>query len=199
MASIYIDMDDVLCESNETFLTILEKNFNKKFDYDQITTFDLKKSFGLTDEEFTDFFELIHDPVEMIQHKPVEGAKALLDAWDQKGYQINILTGRPVSAQEISLEWLNKHEFKYHEFSIVNKYQRESSIGASALTLEMLSELSFDLAIEDSGKMASFLSEQMDIPVVLLDRPWNRSFSFNEKVHRCRDWAEIKERFELLD
>lgn len=199
MVSIYIDMDDVLCESNETFLTVLEKRFNKKVHYDQITTFDLKQSFGLTDEEFNDFFDLIHEPEEMIQHKPVQGAKALLDTWDEKGYRINILTGRPVAAQPVSLEWLDKHQFKYHDFSIVDKYQRDASKGASAMTLDALSQMSFDLAIEDSGQMASFLSEEMNTPVALLDRPWNRSFDFNEKVHRCKDWSQIKAQFEILD
>ena len=199
MVSIYIDMDDVLCESNQTFLKILEQNFNKKATYEQITTFDLKTSFDLSDDEYDRFFERIHDPDEMIQHLPSKGAKQVLDTWSSKGYRINILTGRPSAAHSVSLEWLDLHQFKYHEFCIVNKYNRASSMSDQTLTLESLSELSFDLAVEDSGQMALFLSEEMNTQVALMDRPWNQSFSFNNLVHRCSDWNDIKTQFEILE
>ena len=198
MVSIYIDMDDVLCESNQTFLNILERDFGKKADYEEITAFDLKTSLDLSDDEYSRFFESIHDPDEMIRHKPAAGAKHLLDLWHDKGYRINVLTGRPAVAQPVSLEWLKKHDFKFHGFSIVDKYNRKSSRGDSSLTLEALSRQNFDLAVEDSGAMARFLSEEMGLQVALVDRPWNRSFSFNANVHRCRDWFDIKEKFENL-
>lgn len=199
MVSIYIDMDDVLCESNQTFLRILEKDFNKKVPYDEITSFDLKQSFGLTDEEYSVFFDRIHDPIEMIQHTALNGARQVLDIWNHNGYKINILTGRPSAAQAVSLQWLAHHQFKYDEFSIVNKYDRDSSNGETTLSLESLSEMTFDLAVEDSGNMAKFLSETMNTPVALLDRPWNRSFTFNNNVTRCTDWDDIKTKFEILE
>ncbi len=199
MVSIYIDMDDVLCESNQTFLKVLEHEFDRKVDYDQITTFDLKQSFNLSDDEYDLFFERIHDPDEMIQHLPSKGAKHVLDNWNSKGYHINILTGRPSAAHSISLQWLDRHQFKYHDFCIVDKYDRDSSKSNNTLSLESLSQLSFDLAVEDSGQMALFLSEEMNTPVALMDRPWNRSFSFNNLVHRCSDWNDIKIKFEILE
>ena len=55
MTSIYIDMDDVLSESNQTFPHILERELGKKMEYSQITTFDLQKSFDLSDDEYAHF------------------------------------------------------------------------------------------------------------------------------------------------
>lgn len=52
MTSIYIDMDDVLSESNQTFLHRLEKELGKKMEYSQSTTFDLQESFDLSDDEY---------------------------------------------------------------------------------------------------------------------------------------------------
>jgi uncharacterized HAD superfamily protein len=198
MTAIYIDMDDVLTESYLTFLNVLEKNFDKKMNYSQITTFDLQKSFGLSDNEYTRFFELIHDPDEMIQHVPVPGAKKMLKLWRDSGHNISILTGRPLETRSVSLEWLDLHDFEHDSFSIVNKYGRDSSTGGMSMSLETLSQLPFDLAVEDSGNMAQFLSEQMDVKVALLDRPWNRSMVFNDNVQRCADWTQIKEKFERL-
>jgi len=66
------------------------------------------------------------------------------------------------------------------------------------MSMETLSKQYFDLAVEDSGQMARFLSENMNLRVALLDRPWNRSMSFNSNVQRCADWKEIKKKFERL-
>jgi hypothetical protein len=198
MTSIYIDMDDVLSESNQTFLQILEREFGKKVAYSQITTFDLQASFGLSDDEYAHFFECIHAPDEMMLHAPVSGARETLKHWQDIGYRICVLTGRPLDTREVSLQWLALHEFAHDSFSIVNKYGRAASKGKQSLSLEMLSTCSFDFAVEDSGQMARFLSEQMGVTVALLDRPWNRSMSFNSNVKRCADWTEIKKSFERL-
>jgi uncharacterized HAD superfamily protein len=199
MTSIYIDIDDVLAESCQTFLHVLEREFDKKVSFSQITDFDLKKSFGLTDEEYQRFFDCIHQPDEMICHTPVPGARSTVQGWHDRGYEICILTGRPADAKEVSVQWLERHAFSYHRFQIVNKYGRKGSEGNGSISLQDLSRHSFDLAVEDSAQMAVFLSETMQVPVALLDRPWNRGFSFGEKVHRCRDWQEIQDRFSRFE
>lgn len=198
MISIYIDMDDVLSESNQTFVKVLEREFGKQVDYGQITTFDLKQSFDLSDDEYIRFFDCIHTPDEMICHEPVKGARKTIEAWHDNGYTICILTGRPIDTHEVSLKWLNRNGFYHDTFSIVNKYGRDACKGEASMSLEELSLRHFDLAVEDSGQMAKFLSETMGVTVALLDRPWNRSLSFNENVHRCKDWREIQKKFERL-
>ncbi len=198
MASIYLDMDDVLTESHQTFLSVLDREFGKKVDYSQITTFDLQQSFGLSDEEYSLFFDCIHTPEEMIKHIPVSGAKQTLRLWSEKGYKISILTGRPLHTLDVSRKWLECNEFVHDSFSIVNKYGRDSSEGEMSMSLKTLSALSFDLAVEDSGQMARFLSEEMGVTVALIDRPWNRDMSFNKNVHRCADWKDVRQKFERL-
>jgi len=198
MTSIYIDMDDVLTESNQTFLRVLERDFNKKIAYSQIKTFDLQKSFGLSDDDYASFFDRIHQPHEMLQHTPVAGSRETLRLWHENGYKISILTGRPLHSRSVSLEWLNRHEVCHDAFFIVNKYGRDVCEGEMSMSLKTLENQSFDFAVEDSGQMAQFLSETMNLKVALLDRPWNRSMSFNSNVHRCSDWMEIKTKFERL-
>lgn len=191
-------MDDVLSESNQIFLSVLEREFGKKVDYSQIKTFDLQKSFGLSDEEYSLFFDCIHTPEEMIKHTPVPGAKQTLRLWHEKGYKISILTGRPLHTLDISLEWLERNEFIHDSFSIVNKYGRPSSEGNMSMSLQTLSAQFFDLAVEDSAHMAHFLSEKMGVKVALIDRPWNRDISFNKDVYRCADWNDVRNKFERL-
>jgi len=198
MTSIYVDMDDVLTQSYQTFIDVLEREFGKKTAYSQITNFDLQQSFGLTSEEYSHFFNCVHDPKEIIRHAPVPGAKRVITRWRRKGYRISIMTGRPSETRDVSMEWLDFHGFVYDSFSIVNKYGRDASNGDRSISLESLLTRAFDLAIEDSGQMARFLSEHMNVRVALLNRPWNQSLSFNNNVQRCSDWNEIEKIFGTL-
>ena len=66
------------------------------------------------------------------------------------------------------------------------------------LTLGKLRRKRFDLAVEDSPEMVTFLVREMAIPVVLLDRPWNRhafAGSDSARVIRCHGWKQIAARF----
>ena len=45
--TIYVDLDDVLCETARHFLLIIEREFNKRIAYDQLTDFDVGLSCGL--------------------------------------------------------------------------------------------------------------------------------------------------------
>ena len=56
----------------------------------------------------------------------------------------------------------------------------------------MSMKMRFQLAIEDSPEMAVFLSQRMGIPVLLFDRPWNRSTDLDGSVQRCGNWQHIR-------
>lgn len=197
-AAIYIDMDDVITNTHQLLLHVLEREFGKKMSYSQITDFDLQRSFDLTDREYEHFFECVHDPEVMIRQAPVKGAKEVIQTWKDRGHTISILTGRPAVSRDVSITWLDRHGFLYDSFTIVNKYGRDASNGNGAISLESLLKKSFDLAVEDSGKMAKFLSERMGVRVALLDRPWNRDESFNHRVRRCAGWPEVETCFKTL-
>ena len=191
MGPIYVDFDDVLSESTRAFIRILEREFGRRVDYDQVVFFDLKKSFGLTQSEFEYFFEVIHRPDELLSFKPVKGAITVLSAWSDRGYEIFVVTGRLTSAYEASLEWLSKHRVPYHDFILVDKYGRENVGDRTPVSMNAFSRMKFCLAIEDSAKMAQFLSIQMGVPVALLNRPWNRAADLNGHITRYDTWLEI--------
>jgi uncharacterized HAD superfamily protein len=55
-----------------------------------------------------------------------------------------------------------------------------------------LGRMGFVFAVEDSADTARFLSSELQIPVLLLDRPWNAEHPcVDGKVRRCRDWEEV--------
>ena len=191
MPPIYIDFDDVICESTRSFIKILKREYGRTVYMEEITSFGFQEAFGLSNDEFKDFFHLIHQPEEVIRYLPFEGAITAIRNLSGKGYEINIVTGRLTSTYEVSLAWLAQYDVPYDDFIMVDKYGRPGTDMTIAVTMEELSTMKFTLAIEDSLEMALHLSGEMRTPVVLLDRPWNRSEKINDNVNRCSGWEQI--------
>jgi len=57
MLPIYVDFDDVFSDTTCAFLEILEVEFGKRVNFEDIFSFDLQASFGLGESEFEHFFQ----------------------------------------------------------------------------------------------------------------------------------------------
>lgn len=193
MQPVYIDFDDVITETGQACLEVLQKEFGRTADFEDLTTFDLKVSLGLSDDEFEHFFKILHQPEVVLKYQPIEGAIEGLNHWASQGINIAIVTGRFTSSYDASLQWLANHNVRYDSFTMVNKYQREDSDPSIAITLEELKKRKYSLAVEDSEVMAAFLSDEMRVPVALFDRPWNQNAKLNGKVTRYHTWDQLKE------
>lgn len=199
MRPIYVDLDDVISDSTSRFVDIIRRDFGKKVQMEDVTSFDLGRSFGLSDAEYEAFFRTIHRPDILIGFEPIPGAIDVLRNWSEKGHAISVVTGRPAYAGRASMEWLEMHRVPFDTFLIVDKYQREEGNGAATLSMAELTGMAFCYAVEDSVPMARHLSEQMDLPVALFDRPWNRMLQTNRRVKRCRTWTEIARQFDNIN
>ena len=171
---IYIDMDDVLCATAQHFLTILEREFGKKFSFEQLTDFDVGQACALTDDEREELYRIVHNADELLSIPPIDGAVNVIGDWAEAGYEIAIVTGRPPDTYEPSIEWLRRYQVRHDSFLIVDKYGRFAADGTKSISLEALSQRCFSWAVEDSPTMAIYLASEMNIPVALLDRPWTR-------------------------
>ena len=199
---IYVDMDDVLAETGRTFLKVLQEEFGKQVDWDQIHDYDLGVSLGLDEESLTRFMHAVHRPEVLASVVPMAGSLEALEGWIEQGYEIEVVTGRPSSTEEISRKWLESNEMPHHSLIHVDKYAwEEELLGTSAgVPLIHLADNGYRLVVEDSAEVALHLTEIIDAPVAVLDRPWNRR-KLDEHSHldgrivRCESWTEIFERF----
>ena len=191
MLPIYVDLDDVLSDTTKSFVKILRREFGKRVNFEDVFSFDLKVSFNLTESEFKHFFQMVHQPEVIMEFTPMEGAIGVLEEWTKLGYQVSIVTGRLTTAYEASLDWLAKHKVPYHSFAMVDKYSRKNVDNGFATSMEDFSEMKFSLAVEDSERMAQYLSQKMGIPVALFNRPWNRMANLNNKIKRYKAWYDI--------
>ena len=191
MSAIYFDLDDVISETTCRYLKILEHEFGKTVAFEEITSFNLKKSFSLTNSEYEYFFKLVHKPEMILGLEPVENSIDVLHKWKNMGFEISVVTGRLTSAYESSLEWLKSKKIPFDFFIMVDKYSREEIDRNIAMSLEAFSQMEFAAAVEDSMEMASFISGKMKRTVLLFDRPWNSTAQGDKHIHRCESWHEI--------
>lgn len=191
-------MDDVLCHAARHFLLIVEREFGKKIEYRQLTNFDVGESCGLRSEEREELYRIVHRSDELLSMAPVDEAISVLQQWQESGFEIAIVTGRPPDTRESSLAWLNKHRFPFDSFTIVDKYSRFATEKNVAINLAELAVRRFCWAVEDSLPMAAYLAGQMNVPVALIDCPWNQTNAEHGGVSRYRDWQAIAEAMPAL-
>ena len=189
--TIYVDMDDVLCETARRFLIVIEREFGKKVAYEMLTDFDFETSCGLAPEERAKLYETIHHDEEILFIEPIPEAIDVLNGWARAGYEIAIVTGRPPDTFASSVEWLARYKVPYHSFTVVDKYGRFQTENTIGLSLAELAKQQFCWAVEDSLPMANFLATTMNLPVALLDRPWNQAAVDHVKIRRFYHWRAL--------
>jgi uncharacterized HAD superfamily protein len=191
MKRIYVDLDDVISRTTDTYSAVIEQEFGIQVRFEDLTCFDLKLSFNLTDREYRHFFDRIHQPDMLMGFEPVPGARKMLARWIDAGHRVDIVTGRPPSARDVSLSWLDRQKIAYTEFIMVDKYNRTGTDHPGVISKTQLSNCQYDLAVEDSLETARFLAEHMDVPVLLYDRPWNACPAGHPGIIRVASWQDI--------
>jgi uncharacterized HAD superfamily protein len=206
MTRVYVDIDDVLSQTALAFTQLLEASFDKRIDLEEITDFDLSKSFDLDQAELEEFMREAHRDEYLMAIEPMEGAIDTLAAWHAAGHEIEVLTGRPPAAADVTRDWLEKHRVPHTELYFVDKYARYDESAwdghAPVLRLDEIASHGYDLIIEDSLETAVRLAGAVDAEILLLDRPWNRNVTdvdqrIASRLGRCADWNEIASRVAL--
>ena len=70
---IYIDFDDVLCETAEYFTKIAKELFGTDVPYRQVQFFNLQKSFDLNDEQYEALMKAGHLPENLLNYEETPG------------------------------------------------------------------------------------------------------------------------------
>ena len=195
---IYVDFDDVLCETARLLMDIASREFGRDLVFEQIRTFDIGKAFDLENHEVRRVMNLLHDPELLISLDPMVGARESLVRWAENGARVDIVTGRPPMTREASEAWLKQHDVPYQHMIFVDKYSRQfpELRDETYVTLEDLQKSDYDLAVEDAPHMLDFLYKEMTMDVAVFSRPWNRTVELPlladaRTVVRCNGWNDV--------
>jgi len=118
----------------------------------------------------------------------IEGAREAMKSLRHAGFKVAIITARPhhqykrVYADTIT--WLAQHGI-VHDLLLFNKDKAEA-------IYEHISPARPSFFIEDRSKHALELTA-IEVPVILMNRPWNQDLPENPLITRVENWAEALE------
>lgn len=191
---IYIDFDDVICETAKFFTSLAKEHFNVDVPYDNVKFFNLQKAFNLDDAQYDKLMELGHLPENLLSYKETNGAVKTINKWASKNHEIFVITGRPFSAYTASRKWLDEHDLKNIKLFCVDKYGRENFVKNCNfnMSLDELYKMQFDFAVEDSPNAFEHLLHFKNCKVAVFKRPWNKNVTLpNKNFVQCNNWQDI--------
>lgn len=198
---IYIDFDDVICETGRYFLFIAEKLFDIVLPYSEFRFFNLQQTFKLSDKQYKEIFDEGHKPQSLLAFEETPHASEIINKWLDEGHEVYIVTGRPYETYDISRQWLNEHGLDRIEMYCVDKYGSKPFLNDSSysMTLSELYEMDFDFAIDDSPASFEHILHFKNCKTVVFERPWNINAELpNDNFIRCSDWLQIDELLERI-
>lgn len=191
---IYVDFDDVLCETGKAFTQIAKELFDMDVAYQEVQFFNLRQSFHLDDAQYDEFMRVGHLPEKLLKYEETPGASETINRWFDEGHEVSIITGRPFDAYEPSRQWLDQHNLARIPLFCVDKYGREEAARNYSfnMTLAQFYDLSFDFVVEDSPAAFEHVLHFDNCRVAIMNRPWNVNVELpNERFVRCDGWKEI--------
>ncbi len=193
--NIYVDFDDCLCETARYISGLAAEMFGVDVPYEQISFFDLQRSFSITGEQYERMMIEAHKPESLLAFEETPGASETINAWIKAGHEVFVITGRPYSSFGPSREWLDRHGLRRARLYCLNKYGRDSFIKKSDFNLEFdeFYKMHFDLAVEDSTLAFKYFGHLPELKVCVFERPWNRSCELpGEGYSICPDWLSVR-------
>lgn len=191
MMRIYVDIDDVLCETAKALSKLARREFGRHMPYEQMEQFNLQETFCLTDEEMARFVELSHDPACLMGYAMTPGAVEGVKALRAAGHMVDIVTGRPAFSHGATEAWLASVGLGDFAVTYVDKYGRAYKHTPGEPRTVSLAELKarqYDVAIDDSPLVLRALADWTQTHIFVFDRPWNRSFALAPNMTRVAGW-----------
>jgi uncharacterized HAD superfamily protein len=174
-----IDIDGTVTDP-ATFIPHLNQAFNKALQYEEITQYHLPPLFGISDEEFMTWFEE-HEGSIYSKALLAERAKDVLDELFQIHHLVYI-SARNERYHQLTLEWFKQHEIPYHHIDLLGSHNK----------IEIAKSHAIELFFEDKFDNANDLAEELAIPVILFNTPYNQG-NLHKDVTRVNHWQEARD------
>jgi hypothetical protein len=194
---IYVDFDDVLCETAQGLTVLARELFGREVPFEQIRDFNLEIAFDLDAAQHRALMDRAHAPEFLLQLPALDGCVPCLQDWRRQGHEVVVVTGRPSSADPICRDWLARRDLASLPVLYVDKYNRRHPVPKGAPPILPFAEVlrqPFDLVIDDSPQALDALQTRATGHTIVFDRPWNRAYACpSPRVTRCCGWDEVRE------
>ncbi|MGG0658627.1 hypothetical protein [Rummeliibacillus pycnus] len=173
-----IDIDGTIT-TPEFLLPYINKAFNTNLILDDITTYDLTEALTVDKLDFFKWFK--KEELTIYKNPPLQlNAQRILSNW-YPNVTLNYITAREENSREVTDNWFKTNSLPYDTIDIVGPTDKVIAGKRHGVQLFM----------EDKHDNAVRLHEELDIPVLLFDAPYNRE-SIPNGVIRVNSWKEAE-------
>jgi uncharacterized protein len=182
-----IDIDGtVTCPTS--LLPHINEQFGCNLVLDDIKEYDLTKAFTVDEKIFYGWYKSAESHI--YKTSPAqEYAKEILTGW-QARFELYYISARGQQVHDSTLDWFKQQAIPYDHIELVGSHYK----------IETAKKYGVHAFFEDKHDNAVEIHEELDIPVILFDTPYNRK-PIPKGVIRVYDWQEanswIKKLFPL--
>ncbi|MCM3111407.1 5' nucleotidase, NT5C type [Lederbergia lenta] len=173
-----IDIDGTV-----TCPTSLVPHINKAFQLDitleDLTEYEITECLNIPKDSFYEWF-VTAEPEIYSQSPLAVGAKLVLSKWINE-HDLYFISARANTLRDVTEAWFHTHAIDYHHIELIGSHDKVSTAKKHQI----------DLFFEDKHDNAVAISEELNIPVILFDTPYNRKPS-PENVIRVYNWQEAE-------
>jgi uncharacterized protein len=174
-----IDIDGTVTHPS-SLIPYINDQYNLDITLDDITEYNLSNSLKLEPKAFYEWF--IETEPKIYSESPLApGAKEILTNW-KKQYQLYFISARSSHLLEITRNWFTANDLLYDHIELIGSHHK----------VETAKKYQVDIFFEDKHDNAVMIHEELQIPVILFDTPYNRDL-IPDGVIRVKSWKEANE------
>ena len=173
---IAVDLDGVLAESMVVWCQKANQELGTTIKMEDLDSWASWKKFSISKDDFYRFLD--ESWIEWEKVPPTEPRIAGKVAAIEKFGDIDIVTGRSKSTEQVARSWVNSQKIRYGDFVRVSGWRDKTY-------------LDYDVYVDDAPDLMPLVSRSPASWAILYERPWNRSVPSLSRVLRAKRWKEI--------
>ncbi|MFD1705418.1 hypothetical protein ACFSCZ_01465 [Siminovitchia sediminis] len=179
-----IDIDGtVTCPTS--LIPFINESFQLNITLDDLTEYELNKCLDISEDKLYQWF-IQTEPKIYAESPLAEGAKPVLKKWAHQ-HELYFISARRDALLDVTEAWFKQQDLAYHHIELIGTHDKVSTAQKHDV----------DIFFEDKHDNAVGISEELDIPVILFDTPYNRKPT-PKNVIRVHNWQEAEKKVELL-
>lgn len=179
-----IDIDGtVTCPTS--LLPHINQAYNINLVLDDIQEYDLTKAFSVDPAQFYKWFKTAEATI-YDTSPPQAFAQDILKSW-QANYELFYISARGENVYDTTYNWFKREDIPYDHIDLIGSHYK----------IEAAKKHAVHAFFEDKHDNAVDLHEELDIPVILFDTPYNRK-PIPDGVKRVSNWREANDWIERL-
>jgi len=176
-----IDIDGtVTCPS--TLIPHINKQYNLSITLNDVVEYDFLSAFPFPVDrnEFNEWFKA--NESSMYEESEIAAnAKSILQSWESK-FELYYISARGKNVYDITYNWFNEHNIPFDHIELIGSHDK----------IEIAKQFNVEAFFEDKHDNAVMIAEELDIPVILFDTPYNRLLA-PKNVIRVENWIQANE------